>query len=98
MFKKLTLLILLLIVSIVSVQAQSRTVSGRVLDEKGVAVAGASVQLKGSASGTITNAEGRFSIEVPSSNSVLQVSSLNMETKEIPVGNQQSLNITLSSN
>ncbi|GHT71857.1 hypothetical protein AGMMS50239_41180 [Bacteroidia bacterium] len=67
-----------------------KTVSGTVVDEKGEAVIGASIGEKGTTNGTITNLEGRFSLNV-SSDAVLQVSYIGYSTQEITVGNQSNL-------
>jgi len=74
---------LLLLVS--ELPAQSRIISGKVQDEKGNPVPGASIQIKGSRRGTSTTADGVFSISAPSSAKILVVSSVNFAAQEIPV-------------
>ena len=70
---------------ITSAHAQSRLVSGRVVDEVNAAVAGASVLVKGTTTGTNTNAEGNFSISLPDGNQTLIVSSIGYQSVEAAV-------------
>jgi TonB-linked SusC/RagA family outer membrane protein len=74
--------------------AQGRTVKGVVNDGNGEPVIGANVVVKGTTNGTITNIDGEFSLDVPA-NAVLSVSYVGYISKEIPVGNQTSLRISL---
>jgi hypothetical protein len=76
--------------------AQERTVTGKVTDANNNApVAGATVALKGSQVATQTNAQGDFSISVPGSNSVLVITFVGFEQREIAVGNDNTLTISL---
>jgi len=74
--------------------AQSHPVSGKVTDSSGAPVEGASVTVKGSSSGTVTNNKGAFTINV-SANDVLVISSINFTTQEVTPGQQSILLITL---
>ena len=65
--------------------AQNRTVSGRVLDAEGLPVLGAGVVLEGTATGTVTDVDGAFSLQVPAREVVLVVSSLGYTTESVPV-------------
>lgn len=69
-------------------------VTGSVKDETGAPLPGASVLVKGTTSGTITDLEGNFSLEV-SSGAVLVISYLGYSTKEIAVGEQANLSVQL---
>ena len=69
-------------------------VSGTVTDKNGEPVIGASIQEKGTTNATATDVSGRFSLSVPQ-NAVLQVSFLGYISREIPVGNRTTLEITL---
>lgn len=69
-------------------------VTGSVKDETGAPLPGASVLVKGTTSGTITDLEGNFSLEV-SSGAVLVISYLGYSTKEIAVGDQANLSVQL---
>lgn len=72
------------------------TVSGRVSDEKGGTLPGVSVVLKGSTQGTTTDGEGHFKMSVPNGNAVLVFSFVGYQKQELVVGNQTTMNITLS--
>ncbi|MEO5890953.1 MAG: SusC/RagA family TonB-linked outer membrane protein, partial [Ferruginibacter sp.] len=69
-------------------------VSGNVVGDDGQPVVGASVKVKGIQTGTSTDAAGKFLISV-NQKQVLVISSIGYETKEITVGNQTSINVSL---
>src|SRR5206468_8539477 len=73
-----------------------KQVTGKVTDAKdGTPLNGASVKLKGSSKGTLTDANGEFKISVPQ-NGVLVISNIGYADKEVNTGDQTSLTITLS--
>lgn len=92
--RKLTVMLLVCLMAIGQVWAQERTVAGKVTDEKGDAVAGASVTVKGTNAGTATDAEGRFAITVPSNGKTLVISSVGFTTMELPISGN-TINVTL---
>jgi TonB-linked SusC/RagA family outer membrane protein len=63
----------------------SFTISGRVLDKNDKPIPGATVQIKGKSKGTLTNAEGEFTLQNVEEKSFLLVSSVGYETKEIRI-------------
>ncbi|MEP0264594.1 TonB-dependent receptor [Dokdonia sp.] len=71
-----------------------QTISGTVVDDKGVAVPSASVVIKGTTTGTTTDFDGKYTIDCPSG-SVLVFSYIGFETQEITVGNSSQINVTL---
>ena len=72
-----------------------KKISGVVLDATGLPIIGANVIVKGTTTGSITNLDGAFSLEVPEG-SVLQISYIGYLTKEIPVkGNNTNFDIQL---
>jgi TonB-linked SusC/RagA family outer membrane protein len=73
-----------------------RTVTGTVTDEIGEPMPGVNVTVKGTMTGTVSDVNGKFSINVPNRDAVLVFSSLGYAMQEIPVGDQTSLNITLN--
>lgn len=94
--RKLQLLMAMLVLLYTSAFAQTRTITGRVTDEKGDAIPFASIKIKGSKIGTTADENGFFRINV-SNNSVLQISSQNAETKEVTVtGDINVYNVTLN--
>ncbi len=70
-------------------------VSGRVTDEEGESLPGVSILLKGTRQGTITDASGKFTLDVPDENAVLIFSFVGYLTREVVVGNQLKLEIGL---
>ena len=72
-------------------------VSGQVLDSKGQPVVGASVIVRGTTVGVSTDAEGRFSLEVPApaASQVLEISYLGYETATVAVGARTDFSVTL---
>ncbi|AFK01572.1 TonB-dependent receptor plug [Emticicia oligotrophica DSM 17448] len=74
------------------------TITGKVSDaEKGEALPGVSITIKGTSRGATTDAKGDFSIKVPSKTSILVFSFLGYETQEIVVGNQTSIIVGMNS-
>ena len=61
--------------------------TGKVLDETGAGIPGASIVVKGSTRGVTTDVDGSFEFEVAAAD-VLQISYLGYETQEITVGAQ----------
>ncbi|HET6996368.1 MAG TPA: SusC/RagA family TonB-linked outer membrane protein, partial [Chitinophagaceae bacterium] len=76
--------------------AQEIRVKGRVSDENGKAVIGASVLVKGSTVGTTANDNGNFEISAPA-NATLVISAINFTTQEVKVNNRQTVNVSLAS-
>lgn len=76
--------------------AQGQSVQGTVIDQTGKVVQAASVVVKNASRGTTTDLDGKFSISAKSGN-VLVISSTGFVTKEVTVGDDQNLAITLVS-
>lgn len=72
-----------------------KTVNGKVTDEKGQPIPGASVVIKNTTRGVSTSADGSFTITVPD-NSILVFSFVGYEKKEIAVGAQTFINVQLT--
>ena len=91
------LLILSCLCIAIMTQAQERTVTGTVVDGLKDPLIGVSIQQKGTDNGTITDADGRFSLTIrTNADAVLVFSYIGYVSQEIIVGNQQVLNVTLS--
>lgn len=74
--------------------AQSRTVTGRVTDQRdNKPLEGASVQIKGTSTGTTTDENGNYTIAVPGPETVLVITYTGLGTREITVGNQTTVNV-----
>ena len=80
--------------AVAAVKQQTRTVTGRIVDDMGEPIIGANVFVKGTTNGTVTDFDGNFSIEADSK-SVLSISYIGYLTKEIVIGNLKVINITL---
>lgn len=76
------------------VQQQAKNITGTIVDVNGEPVIGANIVVKGTSNGTITDIDGHFTIEADSK-SVLNISYIGYLTKEIAVGNQQSVRVVL---
>lgn len=68
---------------------------GKVTDQFGMGLPGATILVKGTSQGTTSDVDGGFSITVPD-NAVLIISSIGFETQEIPVQGRNVINITLA--
>ena len=75
--------------------AQNFTITGTISDDIGEPLIGASIMVKGTTNGTVTNIDGRFSLSQVSAGSVLQFAYLGFITQEIPVGSNRTFNIKL---
>lgn len=76
--------------------AQNRKVLGKIAERGGQGIPGASVIIKGSTTGTTTNANGEFSVNVKDDNAILMISSVGFISQEVKVGSQSAVNLTLS--
>ena len=75
---------------------QQLQITGVVKDTNGEPMIGVTVMVKGTGTGTITDIDGKYSVSVPGNKSVLTFSFVGYTTKEVTVGNQKSINVTLS--
>lgn len=80
--------------SITEVQ-QQRKVSGIVTDETGQPLPGVSVVVKGTSYGTVTNADGNYSLTNIQKDAALVFSFVGMKTQEVEVGNQANINVVM---
>ena len=98
LFQMIFFAIFILSSSFSSVEAQENSIpiTGVVRGAQSNAVLpGVAILLKGTDTGTVTNLDGEFSLEVPSENTVLIIQYLGYETEEIEVGDQRYLDIHL---
>lgn len=95
--RKITCMLLSVLLLIGQVWAQTRTITGKVSDENGGPLVGASVTVKGTNLGTTTDDAGNFSLSVPASARALVVSSVNFKTQEIGIGNRSNFSVSLQS-
>jgi TonB-dependent starch-binding outer membrane protein SusC len=86
---------LLCVLFTLSVFSQSKTITGTITDDKGAPVQGATVSVKGTRSGTSTHSDGGFSIVVPATARTLVISSVGFGQKEVSIGDQTTVNVSL---
>lgn len=82
--------------SISTAQQQQKTVSGNVIDQSGVPMPGVSVLVKGTATGTVTDNDGKFVLEVPADAKTLVFSFLGMKPQEVVIDNTAVFNIKMA--
>ena len=74
-----------------------RNLKGKVTDETGQGLPGVSVIIKGTSTGTVSDSEGSYAINVPDQgNAILVFSFVGYISKEIPAGNQSTLDVKLA--
>src|SRR5690554_5376949 len=89
------LLLLLFLASSNSAIGQSTNVSGTVYDENGEALPGASILIKGTSTGTVSDIDGKFDVNVSDASSILVVSFLGYISQEIDIAGRASIDIKL---
>jgi TonB-linked SusC/RagA family outer membrane protein len=72
------------------------TIKGKVIDEQGKPIPGATVKLKESNVATATNTDGEFTLSVPDAPGILIFSSIGYKTKEVAIGSNRFINVSLS--
>ena len=79
----------------ITASAQSKSVSGTVVDKAGEPVIGASVVEKGTANGTITDFDGNFSLQGVPNNGTIQISFVGYKTQDVSVAGKTTIKVTL---
>lgn len=74
-----------------------RTVSGVVYDSDGLPVIGAGVMVKGSLHGTVTDEDGRWTLELEDDNVTLEISSMGYQSQSVAVKGRSDFTVTLTS-
>ena len=94
--KTFLLAIALLLCATLVVNAQSRTVTGTVMDPiMGEPVPGATVVIKGTTRGTATDLDGKFSLDLQAGDEILVISFVGYTPQEIEIGNQTNFTVNL---
>ena len=78
-----------------NVSAVERPITGRIVDETNSSLPGVSIVIKGTSRGTVTDADGRFKLDVPDAGSTLVFSFVGYTAQEVAVGSQTTLNLTM---
>jgi TonB-linked SusC/RagA family outer membrane protein len=76
-------------------QQQQPAISGKVTDSSGQPLPGATVVVKGTTQGTVTDSDGNYSLTNIPEDATLVFSFVGMRTQEIVVGNQTTINVTM---
>ncbi|MFM9840604.1 MAG: SusC/RagA family TonB-linked outer membrane protein [Cyclobacteriaceae bacterium] len=83
-------------VFVLSAWAQERVITGKVSSvEDGSALPGVNVVLKGTTNGSVTDADGKYSLSIPSSGGSLVFSFIGLKTSEIPIGERTIVDVQL---
>jgi len=96
--KKISLLLAFLgFIGLQVVFAQTRNLSGTVTSgDDGSSIPGASVIVKGTTLGTVTDMDGKFSLKIPPTAKTLMIAFVGMASQEIAIGNQTTINIKMT--
>jgi TonB-linked SusC/RagA family outer membrane protein len=92
----LTALMLFFTLPGLAFQQQDRTIKGKVTDDNKAPLPSVSVTLRGTNKSVTTDESGNFEIMVPAGKAVLQFSAVSYVTREVAVGNQTTINTTLT--
>jgi len=77
------------------VSQQKKEISGTVKDNSGAPIPGATVLIKGTSTGTITDMDGKFKFSVPGDSKILVISFVGMKTQEIALTGQAQINVVM---
>jgi Ca-activated chloride channel homolog len=93
-----TIFLVSILAAFVFVQSSfaQKTICGKITDEGGENIPGVNILVKGTSIGTLTDMNGDYCITVPDSSSILIVSFMGMETKELAIKGNKKLNVELS--
>ncbi len=94
--RKLVLLLTLLLTAVSLLNAQeTRTLSGKVIDENGEPLIGAGVMLPGGTRGTVTDLDGKYTLQLKKGDAIISVSFMGYTTQEIVIGDRKVIDVTL---
>ncbi len=95
MIAKSSMLMISLLVMVLGLFAQTKTVTGKVTDNTGAPVERASVTAKGSSKGVFTAADGTFSITVPEGTKTLTISSASFVSQDVSVDGTSAVSVSM---
>ena len=95
--RKLLLLASFLVVAFISAMAQSTTITGTVTGEDGLPIPGAAVMVKGTTSGTVTDMDGKYTINAPADAEALIFRFVGMVDQEQSISGRTVINAALES-
>lgn len=74
---------------------QDQSITGTITDNNGTPLVGVTVKVKGTDEGTVTDADGRFTLDVPD-NAILEVSYVGYQTQEVAVDNKKNITVKMT--
>ncbi|MFW6289491.1 MAG: SusC/RagA family TonB-linked outer membrane protein [Mariniphaga sp.] len=89
------LMLVFLLVFSTALQAQQRTITGRVTDPDGLELPGVTVLVEGTTEGTVTNENGYYSLNVPEEAEVLQFSFIGMQTRTEEISGRSTIDVQM---
>jgi len=95
MKNSLRIFAILIIAAAMIAFSESKNITGKVLDEQGMPLAGVSISVKGAATGTITDLKGNYNISVEEQDKVLVFSLIGYNTVEVKINERSIINVTL---
>ncbi len=95
LYERLSLSLAMLLMLTSVVLAQDGTVTGTVVDETGTGMPGVNVLVKGTPQGTVSDAQGKFSLSPPS-NATLVFTFVGYRTQEVPVGDRTTVDVAMA--
>lgn len=94
----LTLFVLLIgLMGYITSSAQSISVTGKINDSDGTPIPGASIIEKGTNNGTVTDGDGKFTLNVSSANATLVLSFIGFKTQEVALAGRTNVDVTMES-
>lgn len=97
LFATVGMMVLIIMLSFTQVFAQQgKNIKGKVVDNTNMTLPGVSVSVKGTTAGTITSADGTYSLNVPDKGKILIFSFVGMKTSEVEIGSQTTINVTMA--
>ena len=77
------------------VQQQQKSISGQINDENGMPLPGATVSIRDTKIGTITDFDGKFTLKLDANSKILVISSIGYQTQELLIGNKTDFKVSL---
>lgn len=75
--------------------SQTKAITGNVVDEQGNPIIGASVMIKGTSTGAVTDIDGNFNIPKVEAGTTLEISYIGYKTQSVKIGNQSSISVKM---
>ncbi|WP_439481685.1 SusC/RagA family TonB-linked outer membrane protein [Cyclobacterium plantarum] len=94
-FKQLCCICLLIVCPFITSWAQQKNINGTIKDENGQGIPGASVVIKGTQTGSISDLDGKYSINVPEDKNTLVFSFIGFLKSEIEIGSSNTIDVTM---